>query len=154
MISLVHCNRSGGLASCWRPIALRSNPNGGLFDYLASFTSSALDEHDFTASIALKALHLRKTIRFGKACAKPKTGGASAPGARRIPVRAAWIEHQCLRLSRYQTAWSAEADSFGQNRQEQEACAGKRGGIGRKRAPWHRASWRQLACRRAHAKPD
>lgn len=84
MISLVSRSRSGGLASCWRPIALRCHADGGPFDCLASFTSSPLDEHDFAAGTAFQTLHLRKSIRFGKACAKPKAGEPSALRAHRI----------------------------------------------------------------------
>lgn len=107
MISLVHCNRSGGLALYWQPIALRSNADSGLFGCFASFTKSPLDEHDVTASTALQTLHLRKSIALRKARAKPKSSETSALGAHRALVQLGWTKHKSLRIS-----WRSTRDQF------------------------------------------
>ena len=103
MISLVHGNRSGALAPYWQPIALRSNADEGLADCFASFTKSALDEHDVTARTALQTLDLRKSVALWKARPKPKTGEASALGAHRTLAQVAWTKHKSLRFSRRST---------------------------------------------------
>jgi len=78
-------------------LRLRSNTDGELLD---PFAQSPLDKHNFTAGTALQALHLRKSIRFWKARAKPKAGEASTLGAHRTLAQTSWTRHRYLRFSR------------------------------------------------------